>query len=268
MAEADTRRLVRQIQEHARLLPSRLRADILARGPEAVAPLLELLQDESLSHEEAPGDGFAPVHAAELLSELQRPEVIVPLVRRLLHTVPGEALHDALLYALEDLGPAVVPVALEVLPEARTLDERLGLLSVLAHGGVKDARIFEALLALLQEDPGQGALALARYGDPRAIEPLKRAFDACPLDEDVEDLFAHQALIELERALVKLGGTLDVVRREKLERARRSRQWHGGMLWQMLDTLSPLPSRPGRDDPCWCGSGLRYEECHLGRDSR
>ncbi len=268
MAEGDTRVLVRRLLEHTRLVPSRLRADILARGPEAVAPLLELLRDESLAGEEAPGGGYAPVHAAELLSELQLPQVIVPLVRRLQHTVPGEALHDALLYALEDLGPAVAPVALEVLAEARTLDERLGLLSVLAHSGARDERIFEALLALLREDPGQGALALARYGDPRAIEPLKRAFEACPLEEGVEDLFANQALIELETALVKLGGTLDAAQREKLERARRSRQWLGGMLWQMFDTLSPLPARPGRDDPCWCGSGLRYEECHLGRDSR
>ena len=22
----------------------------------------------------------------------------------------------------------------------------------------------------------------------------------------------------------------------------------------------------GRNDPCWCGSGLKYKRCHLGRD--
>ncbi|QRN98097.1 SEC-C domain-containing protein [Archangium violaceum] len=268
MAERDTRELVHQLLEHTRLVPSRLRADILARGSEAVEPLLALLGDESLARDEAPGGGYAPVHAAELLSELRAPEALGPLVRRLLLTRPGEVLHDALLYALEDLGPAVAPLALEALAEARTLDARLGQLSVLAHSGARDERIFEALLELLREDPGQGALALARYGEPRALEPLMHAFDACPLDEDVEDLFANQALIELESAIVKLGGTLDAARREKLERARSSRRWLGGMLWRMLDSMSPLPEPPGRDDPCWCGSGLRYEECHLGRDSR
>lgn len=26
------------------------------------------------------------------------------------------------------------------------------------------------------------------------------------------------------------------------------------------------PRKPGRNDPCWCGSGKKYKKCHLGRD--
>ena len=26
------------------------------------------------------------------------------------------------------------------------------------------------------------------------------------------------------------------------------------------------PGLPGRNDPCWCGSGLKYKKCHLGKD--
>lgn len=26
------------------------------------------------------------------------------------------------------------------------------------------------------------------------------------------------------------------------------------------------PQRPGRNDPCWCGSGKKYKKCHLGTD--
>lgn len=26
------------------------------------------------------------------------------------------------------------------------------------------------------------------------------------------------------------------------------------------------PRRPGRNEPCWCGSGNKYKRCHLGRD--
>lgn len=30
---------------------------------------------------------------------------------------------------------------------------------------------------------------------------------------------------------------------------------------------SATPARPpGRNDPCWCGSGKKYKKCHLGRD--
>jgi hypothetical protein len=25
-------------------------------------------------------------------------------------------------------------------------------------------------------------------------------------------------------------------------------------------------SRPGRNDPCWCGSGKKYKKCHLDAD--
>ena len=27
-------------------------------------------------------------------------------------------------------------------------------------------------------------------------------------------------------------------------------------------------SRPGRNDPCWCGSGQKYKKCHLDADAR
>jgi hypothetical protein len=26
--------------------------------------------------------------------------------------------------------------------------------------------------------------------------------------------------------------------------------------------------RPGRNDPCWCGSGKKYKKCHLPEDDR
>ena len=29
-----------------------------------------------------------------------------------------------------------------------------------------------------------------------------------------------------------------------------------------------VPPRPGRNDPCWCGSGKKYKKCHLPTDTR
>jgi hypothetical protein len=34
-----------------------------------------------------------------------------------------------------------------------------------------------------------------------------------------------------------------------------------------LQTSSPA-AMPGRNDPCWCGSGKKYKHCHWRRDSR
>jgi uncharacterized protein YchJ len=28
------------------------------------------------------------------------------------------------------------------------------------------------------------------------------------------------------------------------------------------------PVRPGRNEPCWCGSGKKYKKCHLDEDQR
>lgn len=31
-------------------------------------------------------------------------------------------------------------------------------------------------------------------------------------------------------------------------------------------TGSPFNTKIGRNDNCWCGSGLKYKRCHLGRE--
>ncbi|HYO53342.1 SEC-C metal-binding domain-containing protein, partial [Archangium sp.] len=220
----------------------------------------------------APGEGYGPVHAARLLVQLKAPEAIVPMVQTLMRTEPGAVLYDTLLYALEEFGPAVAPAGLEALASARNADERFGLLSALSNCGAKDERIYAALLAQLQDDTVQAAMSLASYGDPRAIEPLTRALEAQEVDEDVEDLFANQIVIELRHSIEKLGGTLDAAQLEKVARAQRSRYRLSVMFQHLLDMLPSPPvrgtPRPGRNEPCWCGSGVKYKKCHLGRDPR
>jgi len=41
-------------------------------------------------------------------------------------------------------------------------------------------------------------------------------------------------------------------------------------LWRKLFSKGEeQPSRkPGRNEPCWCGSGLKYKKCHLASDER
>jgi HEAT repeat protein len=274
MESGDVRALVRQLVEHTERLPPELESALLARGAEVVEPLVELLWDESLTDLDAPGKGWAPIHAVWLLERLKAPEAIEPLVKRLLRTQPGEVLHDVLLDTLEELGPVVAPAALEALASTGDPDARFGLLTVLASCGTKDERIYTALLAELQEDPEYGAIGLARYGDPRAIEPLKRALEAHPLDEEVEDLFALYAVVELKAAIEALGGTLDAAQRETVERAARARQRLRTRFLSQEDSLDDaLPflsavreERPGRNEACWCGSGVKYKKCHLGED--
>ncbi|MBZ4421361.1 SEC-C domain-containing protein [Myxococcus sp. RHST-1-4] len=75
-----------------------------------------------------------------------------------------------------------------------------------------------------------------------------------------------QALADLEDAIVELGGELSDAQRKKFDAV-------VGIYRGALKGL-PLPpeparreQRPGRNEPCWCGSGQKYKKCHLSDDS-
>ncbi len=38
-------------------------------------------------------------------------------------------------------------------------------------------------------------------------------------------------------------------------------------LFKVTEKDLPL-QRPGRNDPCWCGSGKKYKKCHLPEDDK
>lgn len=269
MARTDARSRVRRLLEFTEVLPEPVSGDILLLGAEAVGPLVEILRDEPLADVMAPGGGFPPVHAARLLAKLGAPEAVLPLVRRLMQTEPGELLYDTLLSSLRDFGSEAAPEALGALVLARDEDERLGLLCVLARCGHRDERIFTALLEQLEVDVTQGAMNLGNYGDARALPALVRQLDGCPVEEENDDLFANQTAIELASAIERLGGKLDAERSEKVERARRSRLRLSQLFQSVLHEVHPplLRRRPAPGEPCWCGSGREYAACHRDSDN-
>jgi hypothetical protein len=265
----DPGELVRRLLQHGEALPPSLRSDILSRGSEVVAPLIDLLADPALDDVDAVGQGYVPLHAAQLLGELRAPEAIGPLLEALSRTEPGYFLYEDVRHALEKLGSAVVPQALELLARTEEPGYREDLLSVLAHSGVKDERIFEALCEQLRTgDAVLAAANLAEYGDPCAIEPLKQALSALEL-EPPDRLFANQLVIELAGVIAELGGSLEPLQQAKVDLVKAQREkFRLERLLSALSTARPIqrPERPGRNDPCWCGSGVKYKKCHLSAD--
>ena len=67
-AALDAEALVRLLIDAGRDLPPRLRERILSFGPEVIPPLIELMQDEELSLDTAPGEGWGPIHAANQMA--------------------------------------------------------------------------------------------------------------------------------------------------------------------------------------------------------
>jgi len=40
-------------------------------------------------------------------------------------------------------------------------------------------------------------------------------------------------------------------------------------VWDYLNGTGPKePVPPGRNDLCWCGSGLKYKRCHIEEDEK
>lgn len=264
--EVETAALVRSLLQQGEELPPWLKEALVARGSEAVGPLLEILESPALDSAEAPGEGFAPLHAVDLLVALRAHEAIAPMLQVLEQTERGSPLHEKLLLGLQELGPGVAAAALELL--AQSEDSRRALLEVLSGCGARDEGIFQALCAELQAgDTELAAAFLAEYGDPRAVEPLKRALEAWQLRPPGP--LSNHAVIELAAAIEQLGGTLEPEHQAKLEQVHRQREQYWGAFRRLL---RPQPrsrsNMPGRNEPCWCGSGVKYKKCHLASDRR
>ena len=82
---------------------------------------------------------------------------------------------DELTEAFVELGEASVETLVELNAESPVATD---VLFTAAGLGVRDPRILEMLLELLQEDPAEGAIALGLYGDPEAKPALEKALAA------------------------------------------------------------------------------------------
>ena len=79
--------------------------------------------------------------------------------------------------------------------------------------------------------------------------------------------------IELKDAIERLGGKLTPKQEEKFAAAMEvERIMRGGAVGDDDEDNAGMPVRvekkPGRNEPCWCGSGKKYKKCHLGADEK
>ena len=244
---------------------------VLKIGSEATQPLIEIIEDRELWNVGAPGEGWAPEHAAALLGELHPPEALDPMLLALADVSPLSSLTSVLIDALAEYADALVEPALAAIAEDDDKDYRLSLSYSLSKCGVEDERVYEQLLRVLRDEPEIGPGLLVDYGDPRALEDLGKAFDEFVVDENASSI-ANHAIIEIEWAIKELGGELSPVQKEKFHRAlepnRRFREEITSAFGSADESPPPAPKKQklGRNEPCWCGSGKKYKKCHLRSD--
>ena len=252
----DAQALVHLLIDAGKDLPPRLRARILSFGPEVIPPLIELMQDEELSLDTAPGEGWGPIHAADLLGELHAEAAIQPMLRLLMGTDWDTYIHDRVLGALPKLGPAVLGPVLAA--RAATTDHELhvSLDGIMAALGVRDERIYNLLIEDLERDLEMGITPyhLAQYGDPRALPHLLAVLDR--YESQGEGPLASFGLGDLVEAIERLGGQLTPEQQKKTDR----------ILRQAYSQPQRAGQKIGRNEPCPCGSGKKHKKCCLGKE--
>lgn len=233
--------------------------------------LLSILEDREILYHKGT-EGWATLHAAILLGELGDSAAVEPLVRISQHIDPLDCLDTAVADALKRLAPTAVEHLLQLYEVSGNIECRQHITHALASAGVKDERIFQLLISRLgDEDESLAAHDLVSYGDPAALPHLSDALDRYQVNSESDSLLLHQDAIELIAAIRELGGSLTPtqdLKGKKLSKARR--EWVTSLLQESTTAEQgnrrAVAAFPGRNESCWCGSGLKYKKCHLRSD--
>jgi hypothetical protein len=246
------------LRETGERLSDELREQILEIGKAAVGPLIEILDNDDLDCEEAPGKGWPPIHAVGLLAEIGAVEAIEPMLRVLAKTTWDDIIHDRIVLRLPELGSAVLEPALARIELGMDPDLHDSLCSVLANIGVRDERVYVELCRAFERDETMGAVRFGDYGDARALPLLARAM--LEFEPNWESPFGLMGLADLVETYKMIAGVLP----DELGA-------HVDGLYAERDRLAQVAVAPpgtgrkkiGRNDPCPCGSGTKYKKCCL-----
>ncbi len=169
---------------------------------EAVPALIDLVEDEELRAEDAPGEGYAPIHAVRLLGMLGATEAVPTLVDVVAKAELLDIIRDAAIHALCEIGsPALKPV-LAFMRYSRNLEAKIALAEVVDEVGEEDEEAYRLMLSVWEGttwEDGRALLAyaLARTGGERAIPVLQQALEDPALEDALDYNTVADALEQL-----------------------------------------------------------------------
>lgn len=276
MPDADVDERIDALFEEGRDLDDASRKTIVELGEEAVPRLVEIIEDRDYWDENAPGDGWAPIHAARILADLGDPRSIEPMYAALEEADPDAILDTELTRALANFGSKAVEPGLERLQSSGE-SFRDDLACVFARLDDDREVVFQVLIKNLVDNPLLGAANLSRYGDERALDALhpmlNRLLRAAP--EQPQLVREARAVAE---AIEDLGGELTDNQQDQLEVFGAEGEEYQRPSEKIIDRIKRGEAdhdHPdtyvndhdiGRNDPCWCGSGRKYKHCHWRED--
>lgn len=265
------------------------RADIVALGSAATPGLIAILEDRNLWDDQAPGEGFAPIYAAEILGKTRDPTALDALYAAFRKVDTDAILDDSLTDAIRAFGQAAIPAGLRALKswDDPFLADLAFIFSELntapfnqidaseaaaLHDQELHRKALQVLLKFFIKHPVPGAELLANFGDPIANDALTVALDRY-IASAKDDPKYRRPIFALAEAIKRLGGELRGVQKGAIMRLKANRsaseaaldRLHGKPVSDESQTV--IKERHlGRNDPCWCGSGRKYKRCHLAED--
>jgi len=168
-------------------------------------------------------------------------------------------LEEIVIGELGERGEAAVEPLLAALDGAD--DAHDAILQALVETRARDERIFAELVVAAERDPAVWADALANFAalGALALTTILRELLTAP----APDLVAARSVAAALRRIDELDPDLEQqlaaatpVVPPRLTRAER-----------LAADAAAKTSRPGRNDPCWCGSGTKYKKCHHDADA-
>jgi len=148
---------------------------VLSDQKETVIPFLfAILEDENLEYEGSLGNGFAPVHAIEILGHWQVPEA-VPVLFRILEEIYWDTLlHDKAILALEKY-PCDIRDDLIAFSKAGDHDRRITMTSILWKTCPGDDTAFNFMVDVLTEIDSSSRHQISFVGEMMLHSDTERA---------------------------------------------------------------------------------------------
>ncbi len=263
----ETRELIARLLDTGQRLPRWLENELLTGGDDVAEALIRLLGDWQTLLQHDRTAGFAPIYAAQILGKRRESAAVAPLLDVTCNVDIESPLYSAAIFALQEIGPPALEPTLRAIQAGRGPAGGKALAEVLSELGVHDNRVLRVLLDVFEQDPSLGASYLASYQDPAALELLHDAFADTPVDTD--NPFANHVFTELAAAIDALGGELTALEQAKLNRATRLRRRAAEAILgapasdeSVTIHAHETDGEPDPDEPCWCGSGTKFKDCH------
>jgi len=176
-----------------------------AHRDDVIPALIELATSQYLQLENAPGGGYGPIKAVEILGMLKATEAVTALIDIVADSEPMEIIYSTAISALKEIGRAALEPILDFMRYSWNVDAKIALAEVISEIEGENQEAYQVLLSVWEEafwEDGKSLLALPliRTGGAQAIPLLQAALE----DPELEALDYSEIAAALEDAGVEV----------------------------------------------------------------